>query len=65
MADLSMSKLQGTKTRKDHNAMDLKTIYFKNPGRENTEEVLNIAKRRATELGIKTIVGHPLQVGQL
>lgn len=36
--------------------MDLKTVYFKNPGRENTGEVLNIAKRRAAELGIKTIV---------
>ena len=36
--------------------MDLKTVYFRNPGKENTEEVLDIAKRRAVELGIKTIV---------
>jgi hypothetical protein len=56
MADLSMSKIQGKKTREDHNAMDLKTVCFKNHGRENTEEVLNIAKRRVAELGIKTIV---------
>ena len=36
--------------------MELKTVYFENPGRENTEEVLSIAKRRAEELGIKTIL---------
>ena len=36
--------------------MELKTTYFENPGRENTEEVLRIAKQRAEELGIKTIV---------
>ena len=36
--------------------MELKTVYFENPGRENTEEVLSIAKQRAEELGIKTIL---------
>jgi len=36
--------------------MELKTIYFENPGGENTEEVLRIAKQRAEELGIKTIL---------
>ncbi len=36
--------------------MELKTVYFENPGSENTEEVLRIAKRRAEELGIKTIL---------
>ena len=36
--------------------MEAKTVYFENPGSENTEEVLHIAKRRAGELGIKTIV---------
>jgi len=36
--------------------MELKTVYFENPGRENTEEVLRIAKQRAEELGIKTIL---------
>ena len=36
--------------------MELKTTYFENPGRENTEEVLRIVKQRAEELGIKTIV---------
>jgi len=36
--------------------MELKTVYFKNPGSENTEEVLGIARQRAEELGIKTIV---------
>ena len=33
-----------------------KTVYFENPGVENTDEVLRIAKQRADELGIKTIV---------
>jgi len=37
-------------------AMELKTTYFENPGRENTEEVLRIVRQRAKELGIKTIV---------
>ena len=36
--------------------MELKTVYFKNPGKENTDEVLRIAKQRAEELGIKTIL---------
>jgi uncharacterized protein len=36
--------------------MDNKTIYFKNPGRENTDEVFAISRRRAAELGIKTAV---------
>ena len=36
--------------------MELKTTYFENPGKENTEEVLRIVKQRAGELGIKTIV---------
>jgi hypothetical protein len=33
-----------------------KIVYFKNPGRENTDEVLLIAKKRAEELGINKIV---------
>ena len=37
-------------------AMELRTTYFENPGRENTEEVLRIVRQRAEELGIKTIV---------
>jgi len=36
--------------------MELKTTYFENPGKENTEEVLRVARQRAEELGIKTIV---------
>jgi len=36
--------------------MELKTTYFENPGRDNTEEVLHIARQRAEELGIKNIV---------
>ena len=36
--------------------MELKTTYFENPGKENTEEVLRIVKQRAEELGIKAIV---------
>jgi len=36
--------------------METKTVYFDNPGNENTDDVLRIAKQRAKELGIKTIV---------
>ncbi len=36
--------------------MEGKIVYFAKPGRENTEEVLRIAKLRAGELGIKTII---------
>lgn len=36
--------------------MEAKIVYFENPGEENTEEVLRIAKQRAEELGIKTIL---------
>ncbi len=36
--------------------MELKTVYFEEPGKENTEEVFRIAKQRAEELGIKTIL---------
>jgi len=36
--------------------MEAKTVYFESPGSKNTEEVLRIAKQRAEELGIKTIV---------
>ena len=33
-----------------------KTKYFEEPGKTNTEETLKIAKKRAKELGIKSIV---------
>ena len=36
--------------------MELRTVYFEEPGSENTDEVLRIARQRAEELGIKTIV---------
>ena len=36
--------------------MELKTVYFERPGRENTEETLRIAKQRADEAGIKTVL---------
>ncbi len=34
--------------------MEAKTVYFKNTGSENTDEVFKIAKKRAEELGIKS-----------
>lgn len=34
----------------------IQTVYFENPGRQNTERTLGIAKKRADELGIKTIL---------
>jgi len=36
--------------------MEGKTVYFARPGPENTDEVLRIAKLRAEELGIKSIL---------
>lgn len=36
--------------------MESKIVYFENLGTKNTEEVLRIAKQRAEELGIKTIL---------
>ena len=36
--------------------MEAKTLYFEKAGIENTETTLKIAKKRAEELGIKTIV---------
>jgi len=36
--------------------MECKTTYFENPGKENTGEVFRIARQRAEELGIKTIL---------
>ena len=36
--------------------MELKTVYFEKPGRDNTDEVLRLIKQRAKELGIKTIL---------
>ncbi len=36
--------------------MELKTTYFDKVGMDNTMEVLRIARQRAEELGIKTIV---------
>lgn len=32
------------------------TVYYEEPGKKNTETTLNIAKERAEELGIKTII---------
>jgi hypothetical protein len=36
--------------------MELKTVYFDSPGKDNTDETLRIAKQRAQELGIKTVI---------
>ena len=36
--------------------MESKITYFANPGRENTEETLRIARQQAEALGIKTIL---------
>ncbi len=36
--------------------MEGRIVYFPEPGQGNTEEVLQIAKRRAEELGIKTFI---------
>jgi len=36
--------------------MELKTVYFETPGEDNTDEALGIAKERAKELGINTVI---------
>jgi hypothetical protein len=36
--------------------MEAKIVYFDEPGKENTDEVLRLAGLRAEELGIKTIL---------
>lgn len=36
--------------------IELKTVYFENPGKENTDEVLRITRKRAEELGIKIVL---------
>ena len=36
--------------------MEIKTVYFEKPGGENTGETLRIARQRADEAGIKTIL---------
>jgi uncharacterized protein len=36
--------------------MEAKTTYFEKPGGENTANTLELARARATELGIKTII---------
>jgi len=36
--------------------MEIENVYFPEPGSANTEKTLEIAKKRAEELGIKTIV---------
>jgi len=36
--------------------LEVESVYFLEPGSANTEETLKVAKRRAEELGIKSIV---------
>ncbi len=36
--------------------MEVKTVYFAHPGIENTDETFRIARQRAEELGIKTML---------
>jgi len=36
--------------------METKITYFESPGKENTDTVLNIVKKRAKETGINTVV---------
>jgi len=36
--------------------VELKAVYFDNPGEDNTDEAFRIAKERAKELGINTVI---------
>ena len=37
-------------------SMESRIVYFEKPGAHNTEEVFQIVKKRAEELGVKTIL---------
>ncbi len=45
-----------TKGGVNSDMMEIQSVYFLEPGSANTNKTLEIAKRRAEELGIKTIV---------
>jgi hypothetical protein len=45
-----------TKGGVNSDMMEIQSVYFPEPGSANTNKTLEIAKRRAEELGIKTIV---------
>ena len=45
-----------TKGGVNSHMMEIQSIYFLKPGSANTEKTLEVAKKRAEELGIKTIV---------
>jgi uncharacterized protein len=36
--------------------LESRTVYFEKPGKDNTEAVFDLAKKRAAELGIKTVI---------
>ena len=36
--------------------MEAKAVYFDNPGVENTDQTLKLARERAQQLGIKTVL---------
>lgn len=36
--------------------MESRTVYFEKPGEDNTDAVFDIARKRAQELGIKTVI---------
>jgi len=36
--------------------MNVQTVYFDMPGKKNTKDTIRIAKKRAEELGIKSII---------
>jgi hypothetical protein len=46
----------GTWLVTEENTMEIKVTFFEKPGYENTEETLHIARKRAEELGIQTVV---------
>jgi hypothetical protein len=41
---------------KETETMEARIVYFDQPGKQNTDQVLRLVKRRAEELGIKTIL---------
>jgi hypothetical protein len=46
----------GTISSLKEGIMELKTVYFEQPGKDNTDAVFKLVQQRINELGIKTVV---------
>jgi len=56
MAAVSPGRKLAENRQEVRKKMEAKIVYFAEPGGKNTDQVLRLAKRRAEELGLKTIL---------